>query len=107
MARAGLSRSVTLNWNIVPWYLHEVRRPGADELREARPYLGRLLDLLPALRVVVLLGKAANSGWSQAHPGRDVTVLTTSHPSPQNLNANPATRDALRATLAEAARAAG
>jgi hypothetical protein len=63
MAEAGLPRRATINWNIVPWYLSSVRRPSAAEIGEALPYLIAVLNELTELRIVVLLGAAAQRGW--------------------------------------------
>jgi len=106
LVESGLPRPLTLNWNIVPWYLRAVRTPTPAEIGEAAPYLGRLLDLLPDLRVVLLLGKAAQAGWAASGPG-GVRTLHAPHPSPQNFNTRPDSRIAFITTLRQAAEIAG
>lgn len=100
LVESGLPRELTLSWNIVPWYLAAVRTPSSQELSDAAPHLGQLLTLLPDLRVVVLLGRAAQSGWAVSGPA-GVAAINAPHPSPQNFNTRPGARvafvDALRA----------
>lgn len=106
LVESGLPRPLTLNWNIVPWHLAAVRKPTPGEIAEAAPYLAQLVTLLPDLRVVVLLGKAAQEGWAVSGPG-DVRTIVAPHPSPQNFNTRPASRAAYVAALHEAAEVAG
>lgn len=93
-----------LTWNVVPWYLgtdERIKQAGSEDLEQARPYLARLLALLPDLRVVVLIGKRAASGWR--HAGVEVPhTIVVPHPSPQNLNTRPQSRTRLLAGLREA-----
>lgn len=103
LLKAGLPRHLTINWNIVPWYLHEVRKPTGNELEEAAPALEQFLRLLPRLQVVVLLGKTAQEGWLSTGAGQPgLEVLHGPHPSPQNFN----TRQQSRAALVEVFRSA-
>lgn len=105
---AGLPRHLTVNWNIVPWYLKAVRRPTGEELEEAVPALEQLLRHLPRLEVVVLLGKTAQDGWPLLgldRPG--LTVLHGPHPSPQNFNTRPDSRPALVTAFRRAAELIG
>jgi uracil-DNA glycosylase len=93
---SGLPRYLTVNWNIVPWYLQAVRKPTGLELEEAVPALEQFLRLLPRLEVVVLLGKSAEEGWPLTGLGRPgLRVLSGPHPSPQNFNTRPDSRRAL------------
>jgi uracil-DNA glycosylase len=101
---AGTDRAREVaTWNVVPWYLGDERRIRAArsaDLAAARPAMVELLGLLPRLRVVVLLGRAAASGW-QSLAISDVASIEAPHPSPQNLHARPEARgrilEALRA----------
>jgi uracil-DNA glycosylase len=111
----GLPYATTLLWNVVPWWVADPAIPTGERLglaaaaRRARPHLGTLLDLLPEVRVVVLLGRHAQRAWDAAGLGaRDREVLRAPHPSPQAVNlTDPATGrrngDVLRDVLAEAA----
>ena len=76
MRDAGIPRSDTLIWNIVPWYVGEnghILPVKAKDIREAMPYLSELLNLLPHLQKIVLIGKKAQS----AEPFiRSITLLS-------------------------------
>jgi hypothetical protein len=51
-----------VTWNVVPWYVGtgtEIRAANAADLRSAATALSRLLDLVPHLRVVALVGEKA------------------------------------------------
>ena len=79
----GLDYASVLHWNVVPWWVHNPTkaRPGrtlASEARRAHSDLLDLLNQLPDLEVVVLLGKQAQAAWRQS--GVDlVRVLRCPH----------------------------
>src|SRR5690606_18145622 len=105
---AGLPRRASTYWNVVPWYLgtgQKIAASTAADYREARPYLLEVLQLLPRLEVVVLLGKAAGRAWDAAAPAlaEVVTVLRCPHPSPQNVNTRPEARAKILDALVRAA----
>jgi hypothetical protein len=84
---AGLEPAQTLQWSAVPWPTQR-RSPSAQELREARGWLPKLLALLPELRVAVLLGVPAQQYWGTALAEAPaevplVPVLAGPHPSLQ------------------------
>jgi len=59
---ANIARKRTILWNIVPWYLGDgqrIRPPTRDERDEGLNYLLQLIEKLPALRIVVLVGGQA------------------------------------------------
>src|SRR5690606_5318052 len=59
---AGIERGEIAMWNVVPWYLDPMHYPGqttAYEIELGCNYLPPLLDRMPNLRVVVLLGGTA------------------------------------------------
>lgn len=84
---AGLPYSRCVSWNAVPWPTAG-RTPTTGEMTAARPWLARLLDLLPELRAVVLLGRVAQDCWRRAAPPlpAGVTVLEAPHPSNLGMN---------------------
>ena len=91
---AGLLTSMTVHWNVVPWWVADPDIPAEQRLslagaaRRARPHLHSLLDLLAALQVVVLLGREAQRAWDASGtslPG--VPVVRAPHPSPLAFNA--------------------
>ena len=64
MQDTGIPRQDTLIWNICPWYVGEnghILPVRAKDIQEALPYLRELLDLLPHLQKIVLVGKRAQS----------------------------------------------
>ncbi len=92
-----------VTWNIVPWYLGsdtKIRQAERRDLDEARPHLIELLDLLPSLAVVVLIGKRAAYGWRCL--GATLPTVEVPHPSPRNLNSRPWRREEIRAGLVTA-----
>ncbi|WP_407569961.1 uracil-DNA glycosylase [Deinococcus altitudinis] len=90
---ASLSRQNILLWNIFPWQLsaESVIAPGNAHLMEAAPTTRELLTLLPALKVIVLIGNRAKAGWE--HVGvtvdAEIKVLHCPHPSPIPFSVNP------------------
>lgn len=102
---AGLDEDLIVSWNIVPWYIGTPERNvpvGRSDVEAALPYLARLLGLLPDLRVVLTVGKAAAEGWEQYQPldGRlRPLCMHCPHPSPRNINSRPAMRGQILAAL--------
>jgi len=89
---AGMPRTLGLHWNIVPWYVGTNEKLGAidqEQRQRGAPYVLRLLDLAPEVRVVIAFGNHAKRGaesLSAELSRRDVTVLTSVHPSQRNYN---------------------
>ena len=102
---AGLPRKETISWNIVPWYIGSgtrIRGATRKDVQEGLPYLDRLIELLPDLRVIVLVGKKAQvirsytgGNWLRYH------ILDCPHPSPRNLNSRPEYRTKMLEVLTE------
>lgn len=60
--QARLAREQAITWNVVPWYVGSgtrIRTVNRRDIAEAAPYLQYLLQLLPRLRVAVLVGRKA------------------------------------------------
>ena len=98
---AGFRREDTISWNIVPWYSEEADK----EVGAALPWLGRLLDMLPELRVVVLCGQTAWKATPYLYryePLPDLCVIHSPHPGNQAMN-QPGKRDHLHAAFRKAA----
>lgn len=71
---AGLSETDTVPWNIHPWHAHDQQGGGlrGPQVTEGIPALVRFLELVPTVRLVVLHGGDAHTGWrrlTRAHPG--------------------------------------
>lgn len=102
---AGLSQRQVVSWNAYPWYIN--RKPTSTERDAGVEALARLLELLPKLKVVMLLGGDAKAVWSKlkrAHPtlaGR-FEVIETYHTGNQAFIGTKEVRDARMAHLGAA-----
>jgi hypothetical protein len=87
---AGLERSKTVSWNLVPWFIGS----GGEKDRaiqmyrdQAAPYLVALFELLPRLQAVVLVG---SNTWKEESFVRSldpkVEIFTCPMPSPLWVN---------------------
>ncbi|MFC3688621.1 uracil-DNA glycosylase family protein [Aquipuribacter hungaricus] len=125
---AGLPDGDVLLWNVVPWWVHDPDRvpPGRRtrarpaEARRAAPWLRALLDLLPRLDTVVLLGRDAQAEWGVATggtegvtagpdgatPGGTLRVLRCPSPSPMSLHGRDAAGRSHRELVSQAFAAA-
>lgn len=96
LAGAGIPRRDTLIWNIVPWYVSDgegrIRAVKSDDIRAALPHLSSLLDILPDLRVIVLLGKKIQSAATEIRRLTDLPLVMTHHPSARVFNVWPEKR---------------
>jgi hypothetical protein len=103
---AGVERRAVVHWNVIPYYLGsatKIRPWGAADVAAVGPLLSELLGLLPALRAVILGGRAAQRTWDDHAPSdHSLVVRRAPHPSPTNLN----TRPHARAAVVEAWRSA-
>ncbi len=80
---AGLNRTDTILWNVIPWRVENVT---ANDRKEAVPYLRHLFAQLPRLRVVILGGVEAWKCRSIIEDLTTVTILETYHTSNRGLN---------------------
>jgi uracil-DNA glycosylase len=97
---AALPRNATVLWNIVPWYLgsgSKIRPAGARDIEDGKAYVPRLLELLPMLKVVALVGRKAQriGAWLASSANHRFKVLDVPHPSPLFVNNRPGNRDLL------------
>lgn len=98
-AGAGIEARDVVPWNAYPWFIN--RKPRARELEQGVGPLKQLLDLLPNLRVVLLLGGSAHDGWSRLvrrfpalEADRGLVVVKTYHTSRQAFrHRDPAVRE--------------
>lgn len=98
LAGAGIARRDTVLWNVVPWYIGDGRRIRAARNADfalARRHLTRLIELLPRLRVVVLVGLKAQAAWDLVGLEPRQIVVRTWHPSAQVMNRWPERRRAI------------
>ncbi|MGY0234208.1 uracil-DNA glycosylase [Longispora urticae] len=107
---AGIDRSRdVVTWNVIPWYIGDdtkIRPASTRDLLAAEGYTRQLLALLPALKVVVLIGRKAAKGWSRLGI-HTLRTIECPHPSPRNLNTRPADRQKILVALQDARRLAG
>ena len=92
MRDAGIPRSDTLIWNIVPWYVGEkgrIRPVNAGDVQQSLPYLHELLDLLTRLQMIVLVGKKAQSAAPYIRAMTPLPITQTYHMSAQVFNISP------------------
>lgn len=108
LALAGIARTDTLIWNVVPWIIHPEgalnRAPMRAEIAAGLAFLPGLLACLPRLAVAVLAGRvAALAGLVLSGRRPEVAQLCMPHPSPTYLCTSPAHPWRVAAVLAEAA----
>jgi uracil-DNA glycosylase len=93
---AGLPRERTVSWNLVPWYVGSgtrIRAVASADIEASVPYLKELLALLPKLRVVVLVGRKAQSARDVIEQLQfNYTFFECPHPSPLAINGHPERR---------------
>ncbi len=113
IAEAGLEAADVLPWNAHPWYINAA--PDRAQLLAGLVPLRRLVELMPRLRVVLLLGNDTRAAWrlflrqhGEFVAQRNLVALPTYHPSRQALqHPDPAERrrreDDIRSVLSRAA----
>jgi len=106
---AGLERSHTVVWNIVPWYVGDGKkiRPAAiRDIHEGLPFLlVRLMPMLHRLQAVVLIGGKAGRAYAWIRPQcPNLRIFHCAHPSPVFVNRQPDNRAKVVGALAEVAR---
>ena len=82
MRDAGIPRSDTLIWNVVPWYVGErghIKPVTREDIAQALPYLGELLPLLPCLQLIVLVGRKAQSAGAYLNSLTPIPIKHTYH----------------------------
>lgn len=82
MEQAGIPRKLTCIWNVIPGWNGSLKVT-SEELRSGVASLPDLFELVPDLKVVMLVGRRAE----RAKPlleGRGLPVLSSCHPSPKN-----------------------
>jgi uracil-DNA glycosylase len=106
-SEAGITRSRSVVWNIVPWYIgsgSKIRPASTIDVTSGASSLAGLLDLLPNLRVIVLLGRKAEYAERIISPLRPrMRILKSPHPSPLFVNNPPGNRERVLEVFREAA----
>lgn len=105
---AGIARTRTVMWNMVPWYIGDgkkIRAAESADISAATPLLARLLELLPRLRAIVLIGaKAQRAASTIATLRPELRQFKCPHPSPLFVNRGPGNRTVILNTLREVSR---
>ena len=105
---AGLPRELTISWNIIPWYIGtetKIRAANNKDIANGIPHLLNLLELLPKLRAVVLLGRKAERAESHFSSMKsEVKIFHSPHPSPLFVNNAPGNRERILKVLVNVAK---
>jgi Uracil DNA glycosylase superfamily len=109
---AGVDRSrEVVSWNLVPWFVGDAQTNDEvtdRDISEGLPLLLELLDLLrPNPKVVVVLGKKAQQGWTDFGLHRKYRTVEAPMPDPRSFGRWPEKVGELRRALAAARRIAG
>jgi hypothetical protein len=100
---AGIPRELTATWNIVPRYIGSgitIRPAQKSDLEIGMWYLERVLQLLPMLEMVIVMGQKARYAERRlASMSRAVEVLRCPHPSPLYINNREGNRANILAVL--------
>lgn len=102
LQQAGIPRRATVLWNIVPWYIgtgSRIRPPTGADIGAGLRTLPLLLQLLPRLRAVVLVGGSAKGAHRRIAQMVRLPIHHVPHPSPRFINRNPQNRRRLLAAL--------
>lgn len=81
MEQVRIPRETTCLWNVVPGW-NGTTRLTKDELKRGGLALRELLNCLPNLKVVVLVGDRAYRGWSELDDLPRLPTIRSAHPSP-------------------------
>jgi len=96
--QAGILRKRTTLWNIVPWFIcsgSRIRAANSVDIHDGIRSLKSVLDLLPNLRAIVLVGKKAQYGKFRIEKlCSNIKFFNSPHPSPQFVNRAPYNRKA-------------
>lgn len=82
MVQAGIPRKLTCLWNVIPGWNGSVKVT-SEEFRLGVACLRDLFELIPNLKVVMLVGRKAERARHLLE-GRGLPVLSSCHPSPKN-----------------------
>lgn len=81
---ASIDPAMIVHWNAVPWFLDDEKKPTARVKEDGARFLKKTIQLMPALRVVVLAGRHAQDTWARYRklPGAvAITTVETWHPA--------------------------
>jgi len=99
LIEAGIPRKSSILWNVVPWYIGtgtKIRPANTSDISSGVKSLEELLNLLPRLRGIVLVGRKAQKAEKfvrKIHPS--LFIETCPHPSPMFINRKAGNRKVL------------
>ncbi|ATG89374.1 uracil-DNA glycosylase [Methylomonas koyamae] len=93
LAVAGIDRDEIAIWNIVPWYLGNsagtaIRAADGDDVRKGMKYLPLVLEAMPNLKIIVLVGAAARRAHIFLSRLTAARIVSCHHPSMRVMNSN-------------------
>ena len=92
MLEANIPRNITCSWNTIPGWDGKIKFTADDE-RRGRNEIGNLLNLLPNLKVIVLVGQTAQRNFKRYQKDNSIDpklkIIESYHPSPQVKRFNP------------------
>jgi hypothetical protein len=101
MTRARIDRKLAVIWNVIPWW-NDTRRVAGAELRACAACVLELIQLLPSLTGVVMVGSKAGKA-RQYLERTNLALFSSHHPSPLVKATAPGKWDAIPAQWAQAA----
>lgn len=101
--QVGIDRKRIVMWNAVPWYIGSggrIRPADSSDIATGIESLAELLQLLPKLRAIVLVGGKAKKAEKHVRGvAPHLEVFASPHPSPMFVNRKPENRDVLLHSL--------
>ena len=103
---ANLTRENTVLWNTVPWYIgaedqSKIRAAQGKDVKLGAAHLPQLLNLLPELKAIVLVGRKAQSARKIVAALTSIKIFETFHPSNQVVVCQPLLLIQMRRDLKE------
>ncbi len=99
LTEAGVPRKSSILWNIVPWYVgtgEKIRPANTSDVSSGINSLENLLNLLPRLREIVLVGRKAQKAEGYLRKIRPLLIVEKCpHPSPMFINRKAGNREVL------------
>ncbi|MDZ4253948.1 MAG: uracil-DNA glycosylase [Sulfuritalea sp.] len=94
LAAAAIDRKEIALWNVVPWYIGNeagtsIRAASVSDVRDGIGYLVPLIEAMPNLRCIVLVGGAARQAHMFLSRKTTARIVTCHHPSARVLISNP------------------
>ena len=78
MLQAGIPRSATVIWNVIPWWDGRIKMTSSEK-RDGATELPFLFDLLPFLQAIIFVGKTAFERGIPHVTGRALRVFRSAH----------------------------